>query len=671
MHKTLYIDIDEEITSIVDRIRKEGSTDIFLVVPKNALLVQGIINLRILKKEAHRLGKNVMMVANDKFAKKVIERAGLVLTNKPTEEPEPIRPQPPVVAPRPETEQVVEESLASMDNLDVAYRQIGSSSFFGSEADIEEEENSIDIETKLSSKVPELTPRKPVPEKPIQSTQTVIESQKKPLTRKIPSLDVRRIFKPKTTKPIPAEPSSSMPDVADSIHQKPIHNQPTAKKIVVNKSPSHKTKNSLHPKTHDDAIYNQVWDSKKAEEFFSESHNSDDELELPQIIEKKGKSRWFLKSVITLLIFALLGSAGWGYWNYPQVKITIFPANTSKNVDQDLKAIVGKNQVDITNNEIPAKYFEQDISKTIDFQTTGEKAVSDEGKAKGKVTIYNKFSTAPQSLVASTRILSKEGKLFHLINSVTVPGMSGAEAGKIEAEIVADKTGNDFNIGPSSFTIEGFKGTPKYEKFEVTSTASTGNGSAANNATKVKMVTSQDLETARQQAIKELDQNLEQQIKERIDGDQKILMDAIQKDIIKSAASKKEGDQADSFTYTLNEKIKILTIAENDIRQVLMEKANLKQESGYEITQKNYSYTKVIPDFEKKSLNLKVQANFNLKAKIDPENIKKGIVGKSEEEIQTILTGYQELKKAEINFTPAWLNRVPAIERKIQIKLEQ
>ena len=59
-HKTLYIDIDEEITSIVDRVRKTPADEVIVVVPKRALLIQSIVNLKLLKQEADRAKKEII-----------------------------------------------------------------------------------------------------------------------------------------------------------------------------------------------------------------------------------------------------------------------------------------------------------------------------------------------------------------------------------------------------------------------------------------------------------------------------------------------------------------------------------------------------------------------------------------------------------------------------------
>lgn len=84
-HKTLYIDVDEEITSIIDRVRKAQAGEVIIVVPKQALLIQSLVNLKLLKKEADRRKKRVMIVTQDKIGKKLIEKAGILVQKKATD----------------------------------------------------------------------------------------------------------------------------------------------------------------------------------------------------------------------------------------------------------------------------------------------------------------------------------------------------------------------------------------------------------------------------------------------------------------------------------------------------------------------------------------------------------------------------------------------------------
>ncbi len=74
---------------------------------------------------------------------------------------------------------------------------------------------------------------------------------------------------------------------------------------------------------------------------------------------------------------------------------------------------------------------------------------TEDASAVGEVILVNE-SDIPQSLIATTRVLSKEGVLFRLTNGVTVPA-----AGSIKAEVYADVKGVSGNIAPTTFSIPG------------------------------------------------------------------------------------------------------------------------------------------------------------------------------------------------------------------------
>ena|GEM_PF-1704355 len=77
MNNYFYVDIDEEITSVIGRIRKGNSEELFLVVPKRALIAQSLVNLKLLSKEANKLKKNLIFVSPDALTRKIAEKAGL------------------------------------------------------------------------------------------------------------------------------------------------------------------------------------------------------------------------------------------------------------------------------------------------------------------------------------------------------------------------------------------------------------------------------------------------------------------------------------------------------------------------------------------------------------------------------------------------------------------
>lgn len=75
--KVIYLDIDEEITAVIDKIKKTKGFDLALVIPKRSVLTQSIVNLKLLRKQIHAVGKNVVVVVSEKTAYNLAKRAGL------------------------------------------------------------------------------------------------------------------------------------------------------------------------------------------------------------------------------------------------------------------------------------------------------------------------------------------------------------------------------------------------------------------------------------------------------------------------------------------------------------------------------------------------------------------------------------------------------------------
>lgn len=67
MEKVLYIETDEEITGVISRIKKEKAKHVVIVVPKGAIMIQSIVNLKMLKKHEKDLEKEITVVTTDKI----------------------------------------------------------------------------------------------------------------------------------------------------------------------------------------------------------------------------------------------------------------------------------------------------------------------------------------------------------------------------------------------------------------------------------------------------------------------------------------------------------------------------------------------------------------------------------------------------------------------------
>ena len=123
--------------------------------------------------------------------------------------------------------------------------------------------------------------------------------------------------------------------------------------------------------------------------------------------------------------------------------------------------------------------------EVVTAQKTASQSVTSSGtqtvnaSASGTITVYNTQKSA-QRLIANTRFATAAGLIFRIHSAITVPGGSSSKPGSITAKVYADQNGSSYNVGPTSFTIPGFAGTPEAsEVYAQSSVAMTGGASGS------------------------------------------------------------------------------------------------------------------------------------------------------------------------------------------------
>lgn len=62
---TIYVDVDDEITVIIDKMRSSDAKIVALVLPKRAATLQSVVNLKLLKKTAQTAKKNLVLITSE------------------------------------------------------------------------------------------------------------------------------------------------------------------------------------------------------------------------------------------------------------------------------------------------------------------------------------------------------------------------------------------------------------------------------------------------------------------------------------------------------------------------------------------------------------------------------------------------------------------------------
>lgn len=91
---TIYIDIDDEITGIIDKLRTSDNKVVALVLPKRAAMFQSIVNMKLLKRAADSSSKNLVLITSEAGLLPLAGAAGLHVAKTLTSKPEiPLGPQ--------------------------------------------------------------------------------------------------------------------------------------------------------------------------------------------------------------------------------------------------------------------------------------------------------------------------------------------------------------------------------------------------------------------------------------------------------------------------------------------------------------------------------------------------------------------------------------------------
>ena len=75
--ETIYIDVDDEITNIIEKVRSSKADIVALVLPKRAATLQSLVNMKLLKKSADQADKNLVLVTTEKNLLPLAGVAGL------------------------------------------------------------------------------------------------------------------------------------------------------------------------------------------------------------------------------------------------------------------------------------------------------------------------------------------------------------------------------------------------------------------------------------------------------------------------------------------------------------------------------------------------------------------------------------------------------------------
>ncbi|TSD02720.1 MAG: hypothetical protein Athens071416_533 [Parcubacteria group bacterium Athens0714_16] len=376
--------------------------------------------------------------------------------------------------------------------------------------------------------------------------------------------------------------------------------------------------------------------------------------------EKRASSfgLWFIGIIVIVFLFFLFSIL------FSGAKVLVYPKTATISLDETISAV--KNLDDKNTLQYEVMVINKDGSKSI--KATGEEYV--EENASGTITIFNNFDSKDQRLIKNTRFESSGGLIYRIKNSVVVPGVKKvgdkSVPGSVDAKVYADEPGEKYNVGLSDFTIPGFKGDPRFDKFYGRSKTPIAGGLVGN----VKIVPEADKLAAIEQIHSEIKTEILNDARLQIPSDFMLFDDLVNISFESLPNSNVDGDtvliseKATLSGAIINKKELAKFIAKIKVDGYKDEAIEVLNMSDLKIS--IIDKTKNISKGEEIGLNIK--GNATLVWLYNEEQLKLDFVDKNKTDINTILSKHAGIKNVEAVITPFWKSAFPSKSENIKIE---
>ncbi len=554
---TIYIDLDDEITTIIEKVLASKHKIVALVLPKRAATLQSIVNMKLLKRTGKESGKRIVLITSE---------ASLL-------------------------------PLAGIVGLYVAKT--------------------------LQSK-----PTIPPPPESLSPAEAVVDEE-------------------------PAEDSEPAVDASKSIGE--LAGLPDEPKHVTLGAMA--VEETIDVDNTDGALEKTAGAAKKAKK---------NKIKIPNF--ESFRLRLILGAA---LLVALIVGWVFGFMILPKARVVVKTDTKTIATDLSFSANSGVKELDVEKNIVPAEVKEVKKTDSLKVTATGQKNVGE--KASGTMTLSLTDCSKPSVTVPTGTTVSSNGLNFITQTDVTLSSVIVAGTCKNSSypslstgttNVISQNAGEQYNLSSRSYAVAGFS--------NVIGTGSAMTGGTTKNVT---VISQQDVDAAKQQlkdksrdpAIADLTKTLQ---------DAKLLALAATLNAADPAitTTPNVGDEAADVTVTGVTTYTMLGVKEDDLKK-LIEASAQKQVDLTKQPLVDYGLDKAIFKLgDKRSptdQTLTGQSIATAGTKIDPEALKKEIIGKERGDVEKAVQAHPGVTDVTVNFSPPWISKIPAKTSKITIVFEQ
>ncbi len=378
--------------------------------------------------------------------------------------------------------------------------------------------------------------------------------------------------------------------------------------------------------------------------------------------ETAGKSRslgLYRKIALSFIILTIILLAVIAYFSFVKVTIILTPnqERISSNLiidvfNQDKRSAVSEGEVLGV-----VKQVEVEQSKT--YPATDIEVISEE--VIGKVILTNNYNKN-QPLVATTRLLSPDNKLFRIKKTVNVPA-----GGQLEVEVYADEPGQDMIIGPTHFTIPGLWAGLQDEIY----------GESKEPMKYSRQVKKHIQQADIDKAVKDVKQSLlgkaTTEVSENYQTYDQVIYD-IDNNSISQQIDGKAGDEVEEFTITMKTLVTVVAFMDDEIYKLARQKLISvlpDNKQLLEFSKDDISYSLNNYNIYQGTASLNINFIGKMIIKQGASIVDRGkLAGLNREQISVYLNSLSEIASYDIKFYPSFIKRAPSLVDRIELIIE-
>lgn len=407
-------------------------------------------------------------------------------------------------------------------------------------------------------------------------------------------------------------------------------------------------------------------ETDKQKQFFSDlvteikqrGENANDER-VEKTYKNKKSIRLYRSLAWKFLILVGILAAFVFYFSFSKLTILITPQVEAMNDTLYLKIANVQEEVEPgdARDQVSGSVNELTIEMEKEYMATGEEFVGEE--IVGRVRIVNNYSRS-QALVATTRLLSPDNKLFRIKEAVNVPA-----GGEVEVDIYADSVSREMAIAPTRFIIPGLWVGLQDSIYAISDEA------FSYQQKMEKYVKASDIQLAKSEAydlILEKAKSLK-----ALRSQDKVIYDVIEP--ININIEVEAGDKTDSFLVRNEAKVLVVSFSEDEVEKLVTSKLRVLVPDDRELVEFNPdSLSYMVESIDIETGLAKVRANFSsfMILSSDADVIdKESLVNLTAEQIKTYLKDYPEISNYDLKFYPSFIEKAPHLVDRIEIKIKK